>query len=134
MTHPNDAAQCVDELLLTSTGVWQITTVGSTHVLDLERGTATRIPGPEAPATINDCTRPLRTLDACRVGERGRWTMHTDGYSATVDYYWQVTSTIQQIERIAAGDEAPVEALNDTTPLGECPADSQPQHGFDVEE
>ncbi|TFC18608.1 hypothetical protein E3O19_04365 [Cryobacterium algoritolerans] len=101
MPDHNKDAQCVEELRLDSTGVWRITTVGSTHVLDLVDGTATRIPGPEAAISVNDCCRPLRTLDRCRVGERGRWTMQSDDWS--VDYYWQVTSTILRIQEVIPG-------------------------------
>ena len=100
MNDPNDDAQCVDGLLPGSTGTWRITTAtgGSTHVVDLDAGTVTRFPGPASSPTINDCERPLRTLDACRVGEPGRWTMQTD--SESVEYYWHVTSVILRIEKI----------------------------------
>ncbi|TFC99190.1 hypothetical protein E3T25_16115 [Cryobacterium sandaracinum] len=98
MPNPNNESQSVEELLPNSTGVWRITTVGSTHVLDLVRGTVTRFPGPGAAPTINDCCRPLRTLDTCRIGERGRWTMMSDEWS--IEYYWQVTSTILSIQEV----------------------------------
>ena len=101
MLKPNNDSQSVEQLLLSSTGVWRITTVGSTHVLDLVRGTATRFPGPDAAPTINDCCRPLRTLDVCRIGERGRWTMISDDWS--IDYYWQVTSIILGIQEVIPG-------------------------------
>ena len=100
MNAAQDDAHCVEELRPESTGIWRITTAGSTHVLDLDAGTATRFPGPAASPTINDCERPLRTLDACSVGKRGRWTMHTDGWSDSIDYYWQVTSVIARIEEV----------------------------------
>lgn len=112
MNDPNDV-QHIDDLLPSSTGIWRITTLSSIHVLDLDTGTATRFPGPRAPATVNDRPRPLRSLDVCRVGERGRWTMHTDGWSDTVDYFWHVTSTILRIEKVASNDSAKGEAAVD---------------------
>jgi len=54
--------------------------------------------------SINDRARPLRTIDALRVGERGRWTMLTDGWSDDVDFYWGNTSVIAAIEAISRGD------------------------------
>ena len=100
MKDSNGDAHFVEALLPDSTGIWRVTTAGSTHLLDLAAGTVTRFPGPGSSPTINDCERPLRTLDACRVGERGRWTMHTDGWSASVDFYWHVTSVILRIEEV----------------------------------
>lgn len=105
MTNPTDDAHCVEELQPGSTGVWRITTAGSTHVLDLVNGTVTRFPGPGSAPTVNDCTRPIRTLDTCRVGERGRWTMYPEEPS-DVDYYWHVTSVVRRIERMDAADMA----------------------------
>lgn len=79
-------------------GVWLITTETSTYVLDLDAGTVTRHPGPCASTTINDTKRRLRTLDRCRVGESGYWTMRGGGgYLSSVDFYWQTTSVIRSI-------------------------------------
>ena len=96
----------VTELTGIEGGLWQVFTVGSMHLFDLDAGTVTRIPGPTSAPTINDRTRPIRAIGACRVGERGRWTMHTDGWSDTVDHYWQVTSQIVRIERINTANTA----------------------------
>ena len=79
-------------------GVWRVVTQGSSHILDLDAKTVTRIPGPGRPATFNDVTRPLRTLEACSVGESGRWTMMSD--DEMTDFYWHVTSQIRRIERV----------------------------------
>ncbi|MDY7542134.1 MULTISPECIES: hypothetical protein [unclassified Cryobacterium] len=79
-------------------GVWRVVTQGSSHILDLDAKTVTRIPGPGRPATFNDVTRPLRTLEECRVGESGRWTMMSD--DEMTDFYWHVTSQIRRIERV----------------------------------
>lgn len=85
------------ELTIEDTGVWIVHTQGSIHIFDLDNKTVTRVPGEERTSSINDCTRPLRTLDVCRVGERGRWTMISD--DPMTDHYWHVTSTIRAIQR-----------------------------------
>ena len=90
--------ETVDELTGTEGGVWRVTTLGSSHIVNLMRGTVTRIPGAGRESTFNDVERPLRTLDACKVGEVGRWTMVSDDY--LTDFYWHRTSTIQRIERL----------------------------------
>ncbi|GAB3123326.1 hypothetical protein [Glaciibacter psychrotolerans] len=86
----------VNALTGTEGGIWRIVTQGSTHVMDLDSGTVTRHPGPGRPSTVNDRPRPLRTIDACRVGARGHWTMLSD--DMLIDYYWQDTSVIRRIE------------------------------------
>lgn len=91
--------ETVDELTGDEGGVWRVTTVGSSHIINLIRGTVTRIPGIGRSASINDVERPLRSLDACRVGEIGRWTMMSDDF--LTDYYWQRTLTVQRIELLA---------------------------------
>lgn len=90
--------ETVDELTGNEGGVWRVTTLGSSHIVNLMRGTVTRIPGVGRNASINDVERPLRTLDACKVGEVGRWTMVADDY--LTDYFWHRTSTVQRIERL----------------------------------
>lgn len=94
----------VDHLTGTETGRWRVHTRDSIHLFDFEAQTVTRIPGPYAGPTFNDRPRPLRSIDACTVGARGYWTMFTDGWSETIDFYWHDTSIIQRIERVK--DEA----------------------------
>jgi len=94
----------VDELHGDEGGTWQVHTQGSTHVLDLDQMTVTRIPGPTATIGINDTTRPIRTIDHCQVGRRGYWTMFADDPDDTIDCYWQLTSIIRCIERIGDDD------------------------------
>ncbi|GAB2526654.1 hypothetical protein [Paramicrobacterium agarici] len=86
----------VIELTIHDVGVWIVHTQGSIHILDLDNKTATRVPGAGRTSSINDRTRPLRTLETCRVGERGRWTMTSD--DPMTDHYWHVTSTIRAIQ------------------------------------
>jgi hypothetical protein len=81
-----------------ATGIWNVKTRDSMHVFDLDKGTVERIPGPYAHTTINDRPRPVRSVDTLVVGEPGRWTMFTDGWSDTVDYFWHVSSVIHSIE------------------------------------
>lgn len=90
--------QTVSELTGDEGGVWRVTTVGSSHVFDLNRGTVSRVPGPGRKASINDVERPIRSIEACRVGEVGRWTMLSDNY--LTDYFWHRSSTVQSIERL----------------------------------
>lgn len=90
----------VDHLAGTETGRWRVHTMGSVHLFDFEAQTVTRIPGEHSAPSFNDRARPLRSIDACTVGARGHWTMFTDGWSETVDFYWHDTSIIQRIERV----------------------------------
>ena len=79
-------------------GVWRVTTVGSSHIINFQRGTVTRIPGVGRDASINDLERPLRTIEVCKVGEVARWTIQSDDFFT--DFYWHQTSTVQCIERL----------------------------------
>lgn len=90
--------QTVSELTGDEGGVWRVTTVGSSHILNLDRGTVTRIPGRGLAASINDVERPIRSIEVCRVGALGHWTMTADRF--LTDFYWQRTSSIQRIERL----------------------------------
>ena len=100
-------ALTVDELTGCEGGIWRVVTRGSSHILDLNAGTVTRIPGPGRPTSFNDRTRPLRTLEACRVGNAGRWSMLSD--DLMIDFYWHITSQIRRIDRVA---EAPYQGPN----------------------
>ncbi|TDW30349.1 hypothetical protein [Cryobacterium psychrophilum] len=91
----------VSELTGDEGGVWRVRTRDSTHYVDLERGTVTRVPGVNAPPTVNDRARPLRTIDTLRVGARGRWTMYTDGPDENIDFFWANTSLVAAIEAIS---------------------------------
>ena len=96
----------VSELRGDEGGAWRVTTRDSTHFFDLDLGTVTRVPGVNAPPTINDRPRPLRTIDTLKVGHRGRWTMLTDGWDDDIEFYWASTSTVAEIEAISR-DELP---------------------------
>ncbi|TFD67994.1 hypothetical protein [Cryobacterium ruanii] len=77
-------------------GVWRVTTVGSSYIVNLQRGIVTHLPGVGSNPTIKDLERPLRTLDACMVGEAGYWTMESDDFFT--DFFGHHTITIQRIE------------------------------------
>ena len=75
------------------------------YEFDLEAMAVSRMPGPTAAVTINDCTRPIREIVNCQVGEGG-WTMLTEGgYMDPVDFCWQATSVIRRIERLNEEDD-----------------------------
>ena len=90
----------VTDLTTVSGGRWMLHTVGSRHLVDLDAGTIERIPGAQSHPTTSDAVHQIRTLDVCRIGERGRWTMLGDPFG--VDYYWHVSSPIRHIEPLAS--------------------------------
>jgi hypothetical protein len=95
----------VIELTGRESGRWEVQTQSSHYVFDFDAGTVTRHPGRGASPTINDRTRPLRTIERCRVGKRGAWYMEPNGgYTDPTDYYWAVCTEIRSIERLP--DEA----------------------------
>jgi hypothetical protein len=87
------------ELSLKETGRWVIRTRDSIHLFDLDARTVTRIPGLSANPTVNDLTRPLRFIEACKVGHSGRWTMHPGPDDTGFDFFWARTSIIRSIRR-----------------------------------
>lgn len=94
----------VYELTLQDEGRWQINTKHSRHILDLDEGLVTRIPGPAAPPLpASHETYRLRTLDHCRARESGEWTMHPErGLSI---HPRAVTTAISTILRIDSAGE-----------------------------
>lgn len=90
----------VPELTGIEGGVWLVTTAASSYTFDLVRMTVVRHAGPTATTSINDQVRPIRSIDCCRVGELGRWTMHAPPWS-TLDYFWQVSTTIVGIDFVS---------------------------------
>lgn len=65
---------------------------------------------------VSDAEHQVRTLDVCRDGERGRWTMLGDPFS--VDYYWHVSSLIRHIEHLAPARHDAVTSADSIVPLG----------------
>ncbi|KQW06445.1 hypothetical protein ASC66_08130 [Leifsonia sp. Root4] len=106
----------VEELTGDEDGVWRVTTVGSCHIINFQRRTVTRIRGVGRNPSINDRERPLRSIESCKVGEVGRWTMQSDDFFTA--YFWHQTSTVQRIERLTgmelgnANTEVALENIN----------------------
>lgn len=91
-------SETVEELTGNEGGRWLITTLGSAHLIDLDRRTVCRFPGPNSAPSFNDVERPIRSLNHCRVGQVGYWTMVS--FDFLLEYYWHRTSTIVRIERL----------------------------------
>ncbi|KGJ76922.1 hypothetical protein GY21_08745 [Cryobacterium roopkundense] len=104
MNTPDTPQHHRTELRGTEGGLWRVSTRYSFHYFDLERGTVTRVPGKNAGPSINDRPRPLRTIDTVIVGERGQWTMSTDGWSDDIDYFWANTSEVISIDAVEPHD------------------------------
>ena len=96
ITEQPKPANELPELTGTESGRWQVFTRDSSHIFDFAEGTVTRIPGPHAWPGSNDRPHPLRTIEACRVGFRGLWTMKTDGWSDMIDYLWHSSRSAGQ--------------------------------------
>ena len=90
----------VNELRGSESGIWCVVTRDSRHFFNLDDHTVVRVPGSTARPMLGDPVRPLREITACRVGESGAWTMHTDGWDAVIDYYWHRSSVIQAIQQV----------------------------------
>lgn len=90
----------VNELDGTEGGIWRVWTQGSSYVFDLNAMTVTRHPGPSSGRTVNDTTRQIRTIDHCKVGEGGYWTMSAGGLLDQIEAYWQASTVIRSIERM----------------------------------
>lgn len=91
----------VDELTGSETGQWRVFTRDSIHVFDFDARTVKRVPGASAIPGGNDQPRLLRSIELCKVGQRGFWTMHTDAWSPTIDYVWHSSSVVRRIERLS---------------------------------
>lgn len=104
MDDPETETEGAMELTGSEGGTWRVVTRDSQHFFDFDKGSVTRVPGLDASPSINDRPRPLRSIDALKVGARGRWSMGTDGWSETVDFFWHISSTIARIERIDAAN------------------------------
>lgn len=82
-------------------GSWRVFTQRTIYDFDLDAGTVTRIPGPDSSRTINDDVRHLLEIKACKVGHFGYWTMRPDGADGTIEHFWQLSTKIRRIERLA---------------------------------
>lgn len=92
---PSESTQ-VTELTMASEGRWLVHTTGSQHLFDFNAGTVERRPGPNTHATTSDGVHALRSIEACAIGARGRWTMQPE--DEFTEFLWHVSSVIQHIE------------------------------------
>jgi hypothetical protein len=100
MTMADEALELVHELTGSETGRWEVSTQYSSYLFDFDAGTVLRVPGPSAVEGLSDRPRLIRTIEVCRVGDRGYWTVHTDGWSETVDFWWMYSSIVRKIARL----------------------------------
>ena len=87
----------LSELSLGMKGAWFVVTEQSVHLFDLNDGISIRLPGKGAPATLNDMPRHIREIEACRVGELGRWTMMPYAWQQDVEFVWHISTPIVRI-------------------------------------
>lgn len=84
------------DLTAQTMGRWRVLSRDSIHLFDLDRHLWLRSPGPLAGDGLDQTTRRVRSIERCRVGERGYWTMPGAGY--LIDYSWHYSSVIRFIE------------------------------------
>jgi len=95
------------ELTLAQSGQWLVLSMRSAHFFDLDEGLVTRIPGDMAIEFITDKGRELRSLDSCRVGEVGAWTMEPLPHERDIEFRWHRSSFIQRIVCVTGLNELP---------------------------
>ena len=95
------------ELTLEQTGQWVVLSLGSAHFFDLDLRLVTRIPGVLRAEFVTDTGRELRSLDSCRVGEVGLWTMEPFPHERDLDFRWHQSSFIQRIVRVVGLERLP---------------------------
>ena len=95
------------ELTLEQTGRWLVLSMRSAHFFDLDVGLVYRIPGDLAIEFVTDGGRELRSLDCCRVGEVGAWTMEPLPHERDIEFRWHRSSFIQKIVRVVELDRLP---------------------------
>jgi len=88
------------ELTMQETGQWLALSATSAHFFDLDAPTVVRIPGFHAIEFITDGGRTLRSIDVCRVGEVGRWTMEPFPFERDLEYRWHISTPIVKIARV----------------------------------
>jgi len=88
------------ELTMGERGQWLALSLSSAHFFDLDARRVTRIPGFQAIEFVTDPGRSLRSLDVCRVGERGEWTMHPMDGDELTQFSWHISTCIVKIARV----------------------------------
>jgi hypothetical protein len=88
------------ELTMRETGQWIAISQTSAHLFDLDARRVYRMPGFHAVEYVTDPGRGLRTIDSCKVGERGQWTMYPLEGQYLVDFAWHISTEIVKIARV----------------------------------
>jgi len=88
------------ELSMNETGRWVALSQTSAHLFDLDARRVYRMPGFRVVEFVTDPGRGLRTLDVCKVGERGEWTMYPLEGQYLVDFAWHISTEIMKIARV----------------------------------
>lgn len=95
------------ELTLEQSGQWLVLSMTSAHFFDLDLRLVSRIPGDVAIEFVTDRGRELRSLDSCRVGEVGAWTMEPLPHESDIEFRWHRSTFIQRIVRVIGLKELP---------------------------
>ncbi|MBB5844919.1 hypothetical protein HD599_003242 [Conyzicola lurida] len=95
------------ELTLEQAGQWLVLSLTSAHFFDLDLMLVARIPGNGAMDFVTDPGRELRTLDRCRVGDVGFWTMMPLPHEQDLEFRWHQSSLIQRIVRTIGLERLP---------------------------
>ena len=106
-------ADTVHELRGDEAGVWEVSTEHSTHILDFDRGVSERRAGPDSLPFPGDNSRPLRTIERCRVWELGFWTFVS--HNRLMEFYWHQSTEIKKIQRIKREDPEDEEIVTMST-------------------
>jgi hypothetical protein len=88
------------ELTMRETGHWIAISQTSAHLFDLDDRRVYRMPGFHAVEYVTDLGRGLRTIDVCKVGERGQWTMYPLEGQYLVEFAWHISTEIVKIARV----------------------------------
>jgi len=96
-----------DELTSAQVGQWLVLSRTSAHFFDLDAMLVTRIPGYEPIEMITDGGRELRSIEGCRVGESGLWTMEPMLGERDIEYRWHQSTEIVRIVEVLGLDQLP---------------------------
>lgn len=107
LARPGHLGEDRTELTLEQSGQWLVMSLTSAHFFDLDMRLVTRIPGIVATEYVTDAGRELRTLDSCRVGEIGRWTMEPLAHEGDLEFRWHQSSFIERIVRVVGVERLP---------------------------
>ena len=88
------------ELTMQDTGQWLALSETSAHFFDLDTPSVVRVPGFHAIEFVTDTGRPLRSIEMCRVGEAGHWTMEPFPFEQDLEYRWHISTRIVKIARV----------------------------------